>query len=106
MTTCIVLHVGVEYADGHRPFLRELITAAPDLFAVVGVAPESWEDAIDWLCIELDTSGEQPGAFCNTTSHPGESLAEVVEFAEHWCTLRGVPRDVFIAQIGFANPRC
>lgn len=75
----------------------------PDMFAVVGVAPESWEDAMDWLCIELDVSGEQPGAFCNTTSHRRETLAEVIEFAEQWCALRGGHSDVRVVEIGTGN---
>ena len=54
---------------------------------------------MDWLCVDLDTSGEQPGAFCNTTSHPNETLADVVEFAEQWCDLKGCKRDVEIIEI-------
>lgn len=54
---------------------------------------------MDWLCVDLDTSGEQPGAFCNTTSHPNETLADVVEFAEQWCDLKGWKRDVEIIEI-------
>lgn len=104
MTTCIVLHTMTAYAQCHRAFLRELLNQTPDLFAVVGVAPESWEDAMDWLCIELGVSGELPGAFCNTTSHPGETLADVLEFARQWCALKGGRSDVSVIEMGAGNP--
>ncbi|GAB4060891.1 hypothetical protein ABDB84_08880 [Uliginosibacterium sediminicola] len=79
--------------------LREIIRLDPDLFAAVGVDCREWEAAMDWLCIELDTSGEKPGAFCNTTSHPDETLSEVIAFAEQWCDLKGWSRDVEVTEI-------
>jgi hypothetical protein len=66
---------------------------------VVGVDCASWEVAMDWLCIDLKTTGEVPDAFCNTTSHPDETLDEVIAFAEQWCNLKGWSRDVEVIKI-------
>jgi hypothetical protein len=99
MAKCIVLHSSKPYTEASLSILRKLLGQEPDLFAAVGVDCEGWEDAMDWLCVDLDRSGEQPGAFCNTTSHPNETLADVVEFAEQWCDLKGWKRDVEIIEI-------
>lgn len=99
MAKCIVLHSTRPYSEACLSLLRGLLGQGPDLFAAVGVDCESWEDAMDWLCIDLDARGEQPGAFCNTTSHPGEALADVVAFAEQWCDVRGWPRDVEVVEV-------
>jgi hypothetical protein len=61
------------------PLLQELIASEVELFCSVGVDAEQWEDALDWLCIGADGSGTH---FITTTSHPGETEAEVVEFAK------------------------
>jgi hypothetical protein len=99
MSKCTVLISASSYADFHKPFLLRLLAEAPALFAVVGVDCTNWEDAIDWLCVELDTSGELPGAFCNTTSHPNETVDEVVAFVNQWCDLKGWPREVNLHKI-------
>ena len=99
MSKCAVLFTESNYAELHKPFLRRILSESPDLFAVVGVDCEKWEDAMDWLCIELDASGELPGAFCNTTSHSNESVDDVLEFANQWCDLKGWKRDVSVHKI-------
>ena len=48
------------------------------LFCVVGIDCEKWEDIIDELSIG---DGSNP-KFVTTTSHPNESVDEVVEFAK------------------------
>lgn len=65
------------------PLLQKLIESQIELFCVVGVDAEKWEDALDWLCVGADGSGTQ---FITTTSHPGESEAEVIEFAKSFST--------------------
>jgi hypothetical protein len=67
------------------PLLRSLIKCRIELFCAVGVDPEKWEEAFDWLCIGADGSGTQ---FITTTSHPGESEAEVIGFAQSFFTER------------------
>jgi hypothetical protein len=99
MAKCVVLHSTIEYSESHNPVLREIIRHESDLFAAVGVDCSKWEEAGDWLCIDLDTTGEKPGAFCNTTSHPDETVSEVIAFAEQWCDLRGWSRDVQVIEI-------
>lgn len=99
MAKCVVLHSLSKYSVVHEPFLREILTEKPDLFAVTGVDCQAWEDAMDWLCVDLDVSKALPGAFCNTTSHPGEALPDVVAFAEQWCSLNGWPVDVRVVEI-------
>lgn len=99
MPKCVVLHSSKPYSEENHPRLREILDQRPDLFASVGVGCEGWEEAMDWLCVELNTSGEIPSAFCNTTSHPGEALTEVVEFAEQWCDLKGWRRNVEVIEI-------
>ena len=99
MSKCAVLISESKYTEVHKPLLRLILSEAPDLFAVVGVDCANWEEAMDWLCIDLDTNGELPGAFCNTTSHPDESVDEVMAFANQWCDLKGWPRDVSVHKI-------
>jgi len=71
--------------------LRKLICENPDLdfFAARVVDCENWEDAVEGVCLLMDVSGESPGAFCNTTSHPGQDAGEVADFAEEGCDRRG-----------------
>ena len=99
MTNSIVLHSSKPYTEASLPLLRKVLGQEPDLFAAVGVDCEGWETAMDWLCVDLDTSGEQPDAFCNTTAHPDETLSDVVAFAEQWCDLKGLQCDVEIIEI-------
>lgn len=79
--------------------LQELLTEGLDLFCAVGTNAGGWEDAMDWLCVELDADGTLPGAFCNTTSHPNASLQEVVAFARQWNELKGEQPNVQVVEI-------
>jgi hypothetical protein len=89
------------YSPSGEDSLRNLIRENPDLdlFAACGVDCENWEDAVDGVCVLMDVSGESPGAFCNTTSHPGQDADEVSDFAEEWCDRRGWKRDVRIVDV-------
>jgi hypothetical protein len=99
MAKVIVLNSSKPYSSEHEPLLLSLVEQGIDLFAAVGVGCEDWEEAMDWLCVNLDVSGKLPGAFCNTTSHPNESLEEVVAFAKQWCSLKGWPEEVSVVKI-------
>ena len=99
MAKCIVLSTTRDYSDSFIPFLRELLSEQPDLFAVVGTDCAKWEDAIDWLVIEPEISGTIQPATCCTTSHPGESLEEVIAFAKQWCDLNGWLPDIKVQSI-------
>ena len=87
MSKCVVLISESPYSELNRPFLRRILNEEPSLFSVVGVDCKNWEEAMDWLCIDLNVSDEIPGAFCITTSHPDESVDDVLEFVNQWCDL-------------------
>ncbi len=99
MVKCVVLRTSTMFANEHRLLLRKILLGGPDLFAVVGEDCEAREEAMDGLCLELDISGERPEAFCNTTSHPRESLEELIALAKQWCQLRGWSEDVQVIEI-------
>jgi hypothetical protein len=64
-------------------FLCDLFAARIELFCVLGVDADKWEDALDWTCIGENGMGDY---VITTTSHTDESLAEVTEFAERFNT--------------------
>lgn len=64
-----------------EPLLREFITAGIKLFCVVGIDAEKWEEALDWLAIEIPASKDE---VIITTSHPDETFEEVLEFARQF----------------------
>lgn len=99
MKKVVVLKSSRHYSSEHEPLLLSLIEQGIDLFAVVGVGCEDWEEAMDWLCVNLDVSGKLPGAFCNTTSHPDESFEEVISFAKQCCSLKGWPEQISVLEI-------
>jgi len=75
----VVLVSGRKYDASHDELLRELIERRIALFCVVGVDCERWEEAMDELVV--GPHGEYTW-HVTTTSHPGETLADVLEFAE------------------------
>ena len=81
---CIVVVSSAGYSDEHLRLLRGWLDQEISLFCAVGKDCEVWEEAMDNLCVQLDVSGEKPGAFCMTTSHPDETVDEVMEFASNW----------------------
>jgi hypothetical protein len=99
MGACVVLHSKSAYSNSHRLLLQEILTTGLDFFCAVCPNSDDWEDAMDSLCVELDADGTLPGAFCNTTSHPDQSLDEVVAFARQWNELKGEPPDVRVVEI-------
>ena len=96
---CVVLISASGYSEKYTSLLRRFIEEGVDLFCAQGKECEKWEEAMDWLCVELDTSGEKPGAFCTTTCHPNESVKEVVEFAENWNSRENRHCEVQVVQI-------
>jgi len=65
-----------EQDDG---FLRELLHDRIELFCVLGLDAEKWEDALDWICVGEEGNGHH---LIITTCHRSESLDEVVAFAQ------------------------
>ncbi len=80
--------------DRDDPLLQEFIESRVELFCVVGVDAEKWEDALDWLCIGADGSGTH---LVITTSHRGESEAEVIEYAKSFLTEQ--PHEVEVVRV-------
>lgn len=72
------------YKKDHDELLKNLIESDIELFCSVGVDCEKWEEAMDMICVTLDINNSKPGAFCTTTSHPDESIEDVINFAENW----------------------
>lgn len=64
-------------------FLQALLDSRIELFCVVGEDAAAWEDALDWRCIEVGDGTHQ----ITTTAHVGESVEEVIAFAEQFSTL-------------------
>ncbi len=85
----VILETNSPFAEEHQATLEAYVRKRIDLFACFGPYSEEWEDAMDWICIELDMSGDTPGAFCNTTSHGAVAIAEVLQFVQQWFELKG-----------------
>lgn len=99
MAKCIVLRSSRPYSEQHEPLLRSVLDEQPSLFAVVGEKSQTWEDAMDWLCVDLRLDDARSDRFCKTTSHTRETLEEVVAFAEQWCSLRGLAKDIRVMEV-------
>jgi len=67
------------YAAAHDGLLRSLIARKIELFCAVGCECELWEDVMDALVVGPTGEGTW---HVTTTSHPGETVAQAVEFAE------------------------
>ena len=69
------------YDPSSDALLRELIARRIELFCAVGRQCGVWERAMDELVIGPTGEGDW---HVTTTSHPGETVAAVVAFAEQW----------------------
>ena len=71
------------YDSKHDQLLKSLIDRKIVLFCAVGVQCEMWHDVMDELIV--GPYGKYAWHI-NTTWHEGESVAEVIEFAENFHT--------------------
>jgi hypothetical protein len=69
------------YGRRHDPMLIEFIDSGIELFCAVGKDAEAWEEAVDWLCIGPDGTGER---CVNTASSQEWTLEDALQFAEQW----------------------
>ncbi|WKB56035.1 hypothetical protein [Eleftheria terrae] len=76
--TKIVLHCPTGYHVALDQLVEQFITDGVKFVGVVGHDCERVEEIIDELVVG---DGSDPRRFLLTSSHPGESVAEVVEFA-------------------------
>jgi hypothetical protein len=76
----IVLISKSGYSADKDALLLGLIVEPVKLFCAVGRDCEMWEEVMDELCVG---DGSNP-VLIPTTSHPGESLEDVIEFAQQF----------------------
>jgi len=76
----IVLFSKSGYSSAQDALLESFLANPPAIFCAVGIDCQKWEDAMDFLC---ETRG---GDYLSvvTTSHPDESVEEVISFANNW----------------------
>lgn len=72
-------------------FVEACIRDKVALVCVVGEQCQLVEDIIDELVVG-DASDDT--RFITTTSHPNQTLAEVIEFAKMWTDPKGEPQEV------------
>jgi len=70
------------YSSEHDELLLSFLDQGCELFCVVGKDCELWENVMDELAIG---NGEN-SKYITTTSHPGESVKDVIEFANNFTT--------------------
>lgn len=75
--TKLVLISDTGYHKKHDGLLRSLLDRGYELFCVVGLDCEVWEEVMDQIAIG---NGNEP-RYITTTSHPGETEKDVIEFA-------------------------
>lgn len=72
-------------------FVEKCLARNVSLIAVLGDGCERIEDDIDWLIVG---DGSDKSRFITTSSHPGETLDQVVEFATMWWVSADGPTEV------------
>ncbi len=65
------------YSSKHDALLLSFLDQGVELFSVVGRDCELWEEAMD----DLVVGGLESTRYITTTSHPGENVDDVMEFA-------------------------
>ena len=84
----IVLHSPVVDQASLEPFVEQCLKDGVRLIAMWGEGAEALEEDVDWLVIG---DGADESRYITTSSHPGESLEEVLEFASLWnCEREGL----------------
>ncbi len=78
------------YQEKHDDLLRSLLDGGYELFCVVGVDCELWEETMDKIAVG---DGNDP-RYITTTSHPEETEKDVIEFASMFAVSRSSGVDV------------
>jgi len=79
----VVLHCPAGYRFGLDSMVERFLADGVEFVAVVGQDCETVEDIIDELVVG---DGADPTRFILTSSHPEQSIADVVEFARNVST--------------------
>lgn len=74
----VVLVSKTGYSADKDHILLDLIAEPIALFSAIGQDCQKWEDVMDELCVG---DGTNP-VFIPTTSHPNETVEDVIEFAK------------------------
>ena len=68
------------YSPEHDALLNSILIDGVELFCVVGNDCEIWEEVMD----EMAVGDGENVRYITTTSHPHESVDNVIEFAKAW----------------------
>jgi len=77
----IILQLPIEDRSSLSAFVEKCLLEKASLIAIVGNGCAETEDEIDGLIVG---DGADDSRFITTTSHPDETLEEVIEFASWW----------------------
>lgn len=77
----IVLALPMSDKASLAAFVEQCVARNVSLIAVQGEGCARIEDEIDWLIVG---DGTDDSRFITTSSHPGETLEEALEFAAAW----------------------
>ena len=80
----VVLHCPVGYCQSLDAMVERFLADGVKFVGVVGVDCGRVEDIVDALVVG---DGSDATRFILTSSHPGETVADVVEFARHLLTV-------------------
>lgn len=84
-----------KYEPEYNDYLQSLIDQNYQLFCVVGIDCQKWEDMIDELAIAYTS----PPKYVTTTNHPDETVNDVIEFAKMLTLERETDVDVDVVYI-------
>jgi flagellar biosynthesis/type III secretory pathway ATPase len=84
----IVLQLPLSNPNLLEPFVEACLRDGVSLIAVVGEGGSKIENLIDKLVVG---DGSDRSRFIVTTSHPGETVEEVMEYARSWDEERDQP---------------
>lgn len=82
----IVLCLPLKDSGALEPFVEDCLRDKVALIAVVGDGCHEMEQRIDRI---ICGDGSDKSRFIVTTSHPGETVEEVMEFADFWAGEEG-----------------
>jgi len=81
LAPAIVLHSPVTDKSALTVFVARCLADQVNLIAIVGPGCAELEEEIDWIVVG---DGAEASRLVVTSSHPDESVDEVVDFASSW----------------------
>ena len=77
----IILHSPISVEADLTSFVERCLAEGVSLLAIVGPGAAALEDRVDWIVVG-DSS--KPSRFLCTTSHPDETLDDVLDMMNAW----------------------